>query len=285
MKRGSGPGWRGLALIAVFAAAAADAQGAALWPSEPWVALTVGGADYWDVLGDENPEATDLVGGIDDGISYSALVGGIDDGISYSAGAWHESTTNDQLSLRMRLDADGSTSNSVWQFMFNTDTDPDVDWVLEVRQSGSPGGQQVIFTAASPGGPLFDDIALDPAYDWTGPLADWRRWIPVTDGSTFDGDPDYFLDTAIPLSTFHAITGLNQGDSYSIALSSSTSHTQVNKDIPLGLNDTDPVSSAFADLLYDAPEPGTAGLSAMGLCWLAVLRSRARRRARCRSGA
>ncbi|MBW2362735.1 MAG: hypothetical protein JRG84_17705, partial [Deltaproteobacteria bacterium] len=97
MKRGSGPGWRGLALIAVFVAAAADAQGAALWPSEPWVALTVGGADYWDVLGDENPDATDLVGGIDDGISYSA-------------GAWHESTTNDQLSLRMRLDADGSTS-------------------------------------------------------------------------------------------------------------------------------------------------------------------------------
>ena len=262
MKAGAGLWLSAFALMALLLAA--DAQGAAIWPSEPWVQLQLGGADYWDVLGDENPEATDLIGGIDDGISYSA-------------GAWHESTSNDQLSLRMRLDADGTTSNSVWQFLFDTDADSDVDWVLEVRQSGSPSGQQVIFTAALPGGPLFDDVSLSSTYAWTGALTDWSRWSGVDDGSTFDDDPDSFLDAAIPLSTFYAITGLSLTDPYSIALTTSTSHTQVNKDIPVGLDGTDPVISGFSDPLK-SPEPGTAGLSGMGLCWLAALRARARRR-------
>jgi hypothetical protein len=229
----------------------------------------VGAQDYWDPLGDENPDATDLIGGLDDGISYSA-------------GAWHESSTNDQLSLRMRLDADGSSSNSVWQFLFDTDTDADIDWVLEVRQSGNPAGQQVIFTAATPGGPTFNDISLDPNYAWTGSLTDWSRWSGVDDGSTFDDDPDFFLDAAIPLSTFYSLTGLSAGSSFAVAASTSTSHTQVNKDTPMGLDGTDPVINGFADPLKTAPEPGTAGLSGMGLCWLAALRARARAKAEAR---
>jgi hypothetical protein len=101
----------------------------------------------------------------------------------------------------------------------------------------------------------------------------------VDDGSTFGDDPDFFLDAAIPLSTFNSITGLSAGDSFSIAATTSTSHTQVNKDTPLGFDGTDPVAGGFADPLRTAPEPGTAGLSGMGLCWLAALRARARRRA------
>jgi hypothetical protein len=120
--------WPG-ALALALVLGAAQARAAAVWPNEPWTQLMVGAQDYWDPLGDENPQATDLIGGFDDGISYSA-------------GAWHESSANDQLSLRMRLDEDGTNSNSVWQFLFDTDTDSDIDWVLEVRQSGNPAASR-----------------------------------------------------------------------------------------------------------------------------------------------
>ena len=85
---------------------------------------------------------------------------------------------------------------------------------------------------------------------------------------------DFFLDVGIPLDEFYLITQLSAGDSFSMAATTSTSHTQVNKDTPLGLDGTDSVTSGYADPLQTAPEPGTAGLSGLGLCWLAALRAR-----------
>jgi len=264
MQMRTGCGWMVLVLAGLLLPAAA--QAAAVWPSGGWQYWTAGGADYWDDLGDENPEATDLVGGIDDGISYSA-------------GALHESVADDQISLRMRLDEDGTGTNNVWQFLFDTDGDPtDVDWVLEVRQNGNPGQQQVIFAEAAVGGSTFGQVVLSDTYAWTGSLSEWSRWVAVDDGSSFGGDPDFFLDAAIPRSTFQALTGLGDGDAFSVAATTSTSHNSFNKDMPLGLDPNDPVASGFADRLRSAPEPGTAGLSGMGLLWLGALRSRARSR-------
>lgn len=238
----------------------ADADAAAVWPSGPWEPLTIGGSDYWDDLSDESPDATDLVGGFD-----------VVSSNSFTAGFLHESETGpDQISLRMRLDGDGSSgagANSVWQFLFETDGDlTSIDWVLEVRQSGPPSAQQVIFTQASPGGATFGDVSLSTSFSWTGALADWRRWTPVTDGSSFDGDADYFLDVAMPLSVFRSVTGLSATDSYLMALSTSTSHTQINKDLPLGLAPTQGVNLGFTG---PVPEPSTGMLLALGLCYLA----------------
>lgn len=121
-------------------------------------------------------------------------------------------------------------------------------------------------------GPTWNDVTLSASFAWTGPLAEWSRWIPATDGSNFDGDTDYFLDVAMPLSEFRASTGLTPADGFQLALTTSTSHTQLNKDFPLGLGPTSPVASGFAP----APEPGSGLLTGLGL-WLLAARARARR--------
>ncbi len=236
---------------------AGSASGAAIWPIGGWTTVTLGGVDYSDPGGDSNPDPTDLVGGND----------GTGD---FAAAFWHSSLADDQLSLRMRLDDSGSSSNHIWQFLFETDGDATtIDWVLEVRQSGNPAGRQVIFTPTTSGGPTFNDVALSSTFAWTGALDDWRRWGAAGDGSNFNGNADSFLDVAIPLSTFQAITGLSPADIFQLSISTSTSHTQINKDVPLGLSLSAPVSSAFSNFV-PAPEPGPGALTGAGLCALAI---------------
>ena len=143
------------AAVAVLSLAlGASAEATAVWPAA-WEELEAGGGVYYDSVGDESPDAIDLVGG-NDGVGV------------FTAGFWDMSDANNQLSIRMRVDADGSTTNSVWQVLFETDgVDSTVDWVLEVRQSGSPFGQQVILTPTTTGGPTFGDIQLSSSFEWT----------------------------------------------------------------------------------------------------------------------
>lgn len=239
------------------------AHAAAMWPAGPWSSLTSGGGTYDDAMGDENPVSTDLVGG-SDGTG------------TFSAGFFVHSEDDDQLALRMRLNDDGAGIHNVWQFLFETDGDvTTVDWVLEVRQTGNPSDRQVIFAESTGGGPTFNDVSFSSTASWTGSLADWSRWGTATDGSSFDSDPDFFLDVAIPLSTFRGITGLTLNDGFRMALSTSTSHTQITKDIPLDLSQTEQVAFAWSDLAA-IPEPGTGVTTALGLVALAA-RSRAAR--------
>jgi hypothetical protein len=251
-------------LVCLLATTRAEAM--AVWPGGGWVAMTAGGSDYWDDIGDENPDSTDIVGGLDGGTFFSA-------------GYYYQDVANDQLLFRIRIDADGSSSNNVWQVLFETDGDAStIDWVLELRQSGSPSGKQVIFTQASTGGSTYADVALSTSYSWTGAIPDWTRWIGVTDASTFDGDADFFLDIGMPLSTFKSITGLAPFEALQLAVSSSTAHSGITKDTPLGLVDSSDVSQGFGDSLTLVPEPGSHLLTAFGLCILAGIRSRAKRR-------
>jgi hypothetical protein len=209
------------------------------------------------------------------------VVGGLDGGTFYSAGYFFQDVDNDQILFRIRLDADGSNANNVWQILFETDGDAStIDWVLELRQSGAPSGQQVIFTQSSTGGSTYADVALSTSYSWTGAISDWTRWIGVTDGSSFDNDADFFLDIGMPLKTFQSITGLSAYDTLQLAISSSTAHSGITNDTPLGLGDADLVSQGFGDSFTLIPEPGTHLLTGFGLVALAAIRSRERRRTR-----
>lgn len=230
------------------------ADAVAVWPNEPdWQALTFGGGNYWDPTGDQSPKTVDMVGNA-----------------TYASGYWYQSEIADQnqLSLRMRVDGDGSNSRDVWQFLFDTDNDATtIDWVLEVRQSGNPSGRQVMLTSATTGGPTFGDVVLSSSFAWTGTLADWTRWSAAGDGSNFGGNTDYFLDVAIPLDLFLSITTPNDPNAFRIGLSTSTSHTQLNKDLPADLNSGSPISGSMSGAI---PEPNTAAMLALGLAALAL---------------
>lgn len=141
-----------IAALRSLLATSVRAEAAAIWPTGYWQPLSVGGGVYADTVGDESPVSTDLVGG-NDGSG------------TYTAGYWLESEVDDQLSLRMRLNADGAGSNNVWQFLVDSDADTStVEWVLEVSQSGAPSSLELILTPTLTAGPAFGDLLLSETY-------------------------------------------------------------------------------------------------------------------------
>jgi hypothetical protein len=87
-----------LLLLSLFAAG--SIQSAAIFSVGGWTPIQLNGGVYSDAAGDSNPSATDLMGGSDGSGTFSA-------------GDWHNSLDDDPLLLRMRLESDGSGSNSV----------------------------------------------------------------------------------------------------------------------------------------------------------------------------
>ena len=106
----------------------------------------------------------------------------------------------------------------------------------------------------------------------------------VATGETkFDSNPDYFIDMAIPYQVFANSTGIGIGDTFSIGLSTSQQHNNVNKDTPDGLK---PNQGPFSDsITFDVaaiPEPSSVLLTGAGLVALFFLRRRQDRQKRLR---
>jgi hypothetical protein len=171
------------------------------------------------------------------------IVGGIDPGGDgpFAAGFWAVSATD--LMFRIRVDGDPSQAGQfVWTALLNTDADSDVDWALQLDLNGD---NQVELVQALSGGPDtnwevtlagpphtigFDKDVYSRFSNASGTLD------PPYTGSHFHGpgpvDDDYFVDIAMPLATFSALTGWNSGDPLGIAFSTSASHISDNKDRP-----------------------------------------------------
>ncbi len=204
-----------------------------------WIAVKTGTNFYNDVLGDQSPASTDLIGTAD---SYSAGYWAfVEDGDVTAEGA------ADAFMFRMRVGGNGG--NYVWQAHLNTDANTnDVEFIFEVVQSGSPSDQSVQLIATESVGPTLADITVAnkalPA--WEGGLGAYSRWTQVSDST------DYYVDFAIPWTIFTNITDVTRLEDIQAVLSTSSTHAGINKDAPLGGDLSQQISSALSS---NIPEP------------------------------
>lgn len=255
----------GLGVIAILCISWLPAGAVPSWPGldSDWDVVTIGGGIYIDARTNDawDNHDTPPQGPVD-------IVGGIDQSGNgpFAAGFWSQST--EDIMFRMRVDTNPATGGQfVWTALLNIDSDSDVDWAAKLDLSGD---NQVELLRALSGGPdngwdvLLEGpphtIGFDPGtnsrfVNASGPLN------PPFTGSQFHGPgpatDDWFVDFAIPLATFSATTGWNSGDPLGIAFSTSSTHTQTNKDRPDydGWGDTE---------IPTIPAPGALILASLG---------------------
>jgi len=258
------------ATTAVFVCAAVSPGATVTWPNNnQWTPLEVGGSLYADKVtvggnpfGDvydtpPNPEYTDIVGGIDSQGNGP-----------FAAGFWYKDATH--LMFRIRVDNEPSKNPQVvWQALLDSDSDSDVEWALQLDLSSKD--DQVELVPAISGGPdnSWDVVLAAPPHTGAGtPPTDFYRFVNATaggldapyGGSNFDSlnDDDYFVDFAFGLIDFEDLTGLDAGTfdfTNRTALTTSTTHTQTNKDLPdfTSRDDSETAPASF-------PEPVTMGM-------------------------
>lgn len=250
----------GLSLVAASGARAVIMN----WPATDagWIALRSGGVFYSDPVGDISPDWLDVVG----------------DTTSFAAGYWAFSdagtpgdSSDDEIMFRIRLEESKTNPSAVWQVFMDTDLDGLVDYSFQVDESGD---NAVELVAALVGGVTFNDISLDTTQLWSGSIAGFSRVVePTGDGSTFGGaGDDAFLDFGMPWDTLSAITGASPDSPIRFGLSSSASHSAINKDLPFTLSGSDFVAAGFSDDVLGIPEPSTALLVGAGVLILAARR-------------
>ncbi len=217
-----------------------------IWPSDiDWHALTRGTDFYHDPAGDESPAARDLTGTTDTfSMGYWALIddGHVDGGV-----------TNDAFTFRLRLADNGESGKFIWQVSLDIDGDAsDVEWMLQLVQTGKSKNHGVELIQIADGGPNLDDVDIGSnKAAWLGNTSLYSRWTSIPDST------DYYVDIAVPWTTFTSITGVTELEQIRAVLSTSTKRKKINKDAPLGALLTDPISTVLSD---NIPEPAVATL-------------------------
>lgn len=230
--------------IATAVLSAIIAQADIVWPADgDWTALMQGADLYYDAVGEINPDAVDLVGTVD----------------SYSAGYWAfvengditGGITNDTFMFRLRVG--GESGNFVWQAHLDTDGNAsDVEWIFQLVQSGNPGDQGVELIKTTVGGTTLADVDIGSNTSaWLGNLSLYSRWTAIS------GSTDFHVDFAIPWNEFTAITSVTNIEQVRAVLSTSTTHSGINKDAPLGVALTEQISNVLSESI---PEPAVVTL-------------------------
>ena len=216
----------------VVLTAGATLQADPIWPDDlDWTPVLVSGIPYIDAL-----DSPDDVYAASTSPDQMNLVGGLDGNSAVLFPTAFFYADNDNLMFRMRVDGNPTGANSAWIVFLNTDLDTEVDWVLSLDSSGD---NQVELVPALSGGPAqgspWNPVVIGPTpHTGVSPLAIWSRFVDATavDGSEFDGDTDYFVDIAYPLSDFLSTTGLSASDPFGLAFATSSDHNNINKDLP-----------------------------------------------------
>lgn len=243
--------------------------------------LGTNGAFYSDLLDDVTPDDVDIVGGYTDHHTNGP----------FPAAFFYVDTTN--IMFRMRVNDNplmvtggGATTNFnsfVWGFYLNTDSDIDVDYVLQVDESGD--GNLELATADPGGGPTntwdvslpaITHVPIQDLDDWTNSVRYFGVYnATAIDGSHFHDTPateDYFIDVAIPWTIFTNETGLGYLEPFEIALATSTTHT-----LYTGINATKDSPEGYwsAEVAIPEPSAGIIAIAAFGTLMFLIRRRRA----------
>ncbi|MBY0090740.1 carboxypeptidase regulatory-like domain-containing protein [Priestia aryabhattai] len=183
--------------------------------------ILIGGQPIFDLVGDQSPLSTDIVGNT-----------------QFPAAFFAYDATNVYFRIRVNGDPRNSQltafTNFSWGVLINTSGDPGVyDWLANIN--GLNNTISLIKNTTR----IYNSWN-DPAEGTDGrgapsfsrPIVnfDVARAILTNDGSNFGGDPDYFIDFQFPTATFFSLLGITASTSISLVIFSSTNSNNYNKD-------------------------------------------------------
>ncbi|MED1780668.1 carboxypeptidase regulatory-like domain-containing protein [Brevibacillus fortis] len=192
------------------------------YPSDSqFIPFMLGGSPFGDVPNDENPGSVDLVGNSTFPVAFLAYDG------TY-------------LYFRMRVNEDPRNSqktgfrNFAWGYLINAaGAAGTYQWMLGVQGLRNRIAliQNTVVEFNSWNDPA-EGTNGSGAPNWQAPIInfDTARVRLTNDGSSFSGDPDYFIDLVMPAATFFSTIGVTSLTSLCFLPFTSTNENNYNKD-------------------------------------------------------
>uniref|UniRef100_UPI003561DA08 MBG domain-containing protein n=1 Tax=Pontiella sp. TaxID=2837462 RepID=UPI003561DA08 len=219
------------------------------WPASGWAPLYGQSSLYSDIpddTGNNGHEYLDFVGDT----NYAAA-------FYYYRTAAESGEAEDQLLFRVRLDSKKNKMPGAYQVFFETSYDSSVDWVLELETGDLDSTGTISFGSAAGtnrSGVTFGTVVWSDSFTSTSGYAHWAG-AATGDGSSFNGDIDYFLEFGLPWSTFTNYTGVTStNDPFRLLFTSSQSGGQIDDGDVGNSSATIGVDVVFDDIYAD-PDP------------------------------